>query len=132
MPSIKLPPSEAIDDLYRAILSLRSEDECHLFFGDLFTRQELSLFSQRLQVARMLSDGCTYGAVRSQLSTSSCTITRVNTNLQFGTGGYQLILERLNTAGTQTDEQDLRQYRTTNQCVSHCTDEARILKFVCA
>lgn len=51
MPSIKLPPSEAIDDLYRAILSLRSEDECHLFFGDLFTRQELSLFSQRLQVA---------------------------------------------------------------------------------
>ena len=32
MPSIKLPPSEAIDDLYRAILSLRSEDECHLFF----------------------------------------------------------------------------------------------------
>ena len=63
MPSIKLPPSEAIDDLYRAILSLRSEDECHLFFGDLFTRQELSLFSQRLQVARMLSDGCTYGAV---------------------------------------------------------------------
>ena len=103
MPSIKLPPSEAIDDLYRAILSLRSEDECHLFFGDLFTRQELSLFSQRLQVARMLS----YGAVRSQLSTSSCTITRVNTNLQFGTGGYQLILERLNTAGTQTDEQDL-------------------------
>ena len=102
MPSIKLPPSEAIDDLYRAILSLRSEDECHLFFGDLFTRQELSLFSQRL-----LSDGCTYGAVRSQLSTSSCTITRVNTNLQFGTGGYQLILERLNTAGTQTDEQDL-------------------------
>ena len=103
MPSIKLPPSEAIDDLYRAILSLRNEDECHLFFGDLFTRQELSLFSQRLQVARMLSDGCTYGAVRSQLSTSSCTITRVNTNLQFG---YQLILERLNTAGTQTDEQD--------------------------
>ena len=26
----------------------------------------------------------------------------------------------------------LGQYRTTNQCVSHCTDEARILKFVCA
>ena len=54
----------------------------------------------------MMSDGCTYGAVRSQLSTSSCTITRVNTNLQFGTGGYQLVLERLNTAGTQTDEQE--------------------------
>ena len=35
MPSIKLPPSEAIDDLYRAILSLRGEDECHLFFSDL-------------------------------------------------------------------------------------------------
>ena len=107
MPSIKLPPCEAVEDLYRAILSLRDEEECHRFFGDLFTRQELSLFSQRLQVARMLSDGCTYGAVRSQLSTSSCTITRVNTNLQFGTGGYQLVLERLNTAGTQTDEQDL-------------------------
>ena len=70
MPSIKLPPSEAIDDLYRAILSLRSEDECHLFFSDLFTRQELSLFSQRLQVARMLSDGC--AAVNQQLYHHAC------------------------------------------------------------
>lgn len=77
MPSIKLPPSEAIDDLYRAILSLRSEDECHLFFGDLFTRQELSLFSQRLQVARMLSDGwhlrrCALAAVNQQLYHHAC------------------------------------------------------------
>ena len=74
MPSIKLPPSEAIDDLYRAILSLRNEDECHLFFGDLFTRQELSLFSQRLQVARtaLCARSCQPAVVPSRVSTQTC------------------------------------------------------------
>ena len=55
----------------------------------------LSAFAQRLQVAHMLSDGKTYEAIRGEISTSSSTITRVNTELRYGSGGYKLVLDRL-------------------------------------
>lgn len=95
MPRIRNDRSDSIDNLFRAILSLQDMDECYLFFGDLFTVQELSAFAQRLQVARMLSDGKTYEAIRAEIATSSSTITRVNTELRYGSGGYKMVLERL-------------------------------------
>ena len=67
----------------------------HRFFGDLLTIQELSAFAQRLQVARMLSEGKTYETIRAEIATSSSTITRVNTELRYGSGGYKLVLDRL-------------------------------------
>ncbi len=96
MPRIRNDRNESIDQLFRAVLSLRDVDECYRFFGDLFTVQELSAFAQRLQVAHMLSSGKTYEAIRAEISTSSSTITRVNTELRYGSGGYQMVLERLN------------------------------------
>ena len=63
--------------------------------GDLLTVQELAAFAQRLQVAQMLSSGKTYEAIRAEIATSSSTITRVNTELRYGSGGYQMVLERL-------------------------------------
>lgn len=87
--------SPVIDDLFRAILLLQDIDECYRFFGDLFTVQELTTFSQRLQIARLLSDGKTYGAIRKEVATSTSTITRINTELCYGGGGYQMVLERL-------------------------------------
>ena len=74
---------------------MQDVEECYRFFGDLFTVQELSAFAQRLQVARMLSEGKTYESIRAEISTSSSTITRVNTELRYGSGGYQMILDRL-------------------------------------
>ena len=95
MPRIRNERNESIDTLFRAILSLENLDECYRFFGDLLTVQEVSAFAQRLQVARMLSEGKTYEAIRSEISTSSSTITRVNTELRYGSGGYKMVLERL-------------------------------------
>ena len=95
MPRIRNEPNDSIDTLFQAVLSLRDLDECYRFFGDLFTVQELSAFAQRLQVARMLSEGKTYESIRAEISTSSSTITRVNTELRYGSGGYQMILDRL-------------------------------------
>ena len=95
MPRIRNDRSESIDQLFRAILSLQDLDECYRFFGDLLTVQELSAFAQRLQVAGMLSDGKTYEAIRAEIATSSPTITRVNTELRYGSGGYRMVLERL-------------------------------------
>ncbi len=98
MPRIRNDRSEPIDTLFRAILSLQDLDECYCFFGDLLTVQELSAFAQRLQVARMLSEGKTYETIRAEISTSSSTITRVNTELRYGSGGYQMVLDRLRDA----------------------------------
>ena len=98
MPRIRNDRSEPIDTLFRAILSLQDLDECYCFFGDLLTVQELSAFAQRLQVARMLSEGKTYETIRAESSTSSSTITRVNTELRYGSGGYQMVLDRLRDA----------------------------------
>ena len=95
MPRIRNDRNDSIDQLFRAILSLQNLDECYRFFGDLFTVQELSAFAQRLQVARMLSEGMTYEIIRGEIATSSSTITRVNTELRYGSGGYQMVLDRL-------------------------------------
>lgn len=101
MPRIRNDRSDAIDELFQGILSLRDVEECYRFFGDLLTVQELAAFAQRLQVARMLSEGKTYEAIRTEISTSSSTITRVNTELRYGSGGYQMVLERLSPPSSQ-------------------------------
>ncbi len=98
MPRIRNDRNDSIDQLFRAILSLQNLDECYRFFGDLLTVQELSAFAQRLQVARMLSEGMTYEIIRGEIATSSSTITRVNTELRYGSGGYQMVLDRLRDA----------------------------------
>lgn len=95
MSRIRNNRSDSIDTLFQAILSLQDVDECYRFFGDLLTVQELSAFAQRLQVASMLSQGKTYESIRGEIATSSSTITRVNTELRYGSGGYKMVLDRL-------------------------------------
>lgn len=104
MPRIRNDRNDAIDELFRGILSLQDVEECYRFFGDLLTVQELASFSQRLQVARMLSEGKTYEAIRAEISTSSSTITRVNTELRYGSGGYRMVLERLRPKAAPQEE----------------------------
>lgn len=87
--------SQAIDQLFRGILTLRDVGECYQFFGDLFTVQELAVFAQRFQVAQLLAEGNTYDGVREKVPTSYSTITRINTELHYGSGGYRMVLERL-------------------------------------
>ena len=84
-----------VEYLYKAVLSLETMEECDRFFDDLCTVPELKAISQRLQVARMLSEGMTYEIIRGEIATSSSTITRVNTELRYGSGGYQMVLDRL-------------------------------------
>lgn len=93
-----------LDDFYQVILSLNDVDECRAFFRDLFTMQEQINFSQRIQVARLLMEGKTYETIRREVSVSSATITRINTCLQFGTGGYRKMLSR--TAAERTPAED--------------------------
>ncbi|MCD8329215.1 MAG: YerC/YecD family TrpR-related protein [Lachnospiraceae bacterium] len=95
MSHLRISQTETIDQLFQALLTLENVDECYTFFSDLFTVQEVASFAQRLEVARLLQAGHTYEEIRGQVSVSSATITRINTELQYGSGGYQMILERL-------------------------------------
>ena len=87
--------SEAADALFKAILSLRSEEECYAFFEVLCTVGELQAMSQRYHVARLLRSGLVYSEVGRLSGASSATISRVNRCLQYGSGGYRLLLERV-------------------------------------
>lgn len=82
-------------DLYRAILTLSTEEECKNFFEDLCTITELQAIEQRFQVAQLLDKGCIYNEILEKTGASSATISRVNRSLQYGKGGYACALERL-------------------------------------
>lgn len=88
-------PNESIDALMEAVLKLDTLEESRAFFSDLCTVQELQLMAQRLQVAKRLKEGATYEEIRQELAVSSTTITRINTTLQYGAGGYYTVLDRL-------------------------------------
>lgn len=106
MSRIKVKRSQEADELFQAMLTLNSVDECYTFFSDLLTVQELKALSQRLLVARMLADGSTYEAIRQQVPASSSTITRINTELRYGSGGYQMVLDRLAQDGGQQTQSE--------------------------
>lgn len=101
MSHLRINRTESIDQLCQALLSLQNAEECYTFLSDLFTVQEVTAFAQRLQVARLLHDGSTYEMVRSQVPVSSSTITRINTELRYGSGGYQMVLDRLPKKGQE-------------------------------
>lgn len=86
--------SEETDHLFQAILSLQDEEECYRFFDDLCTIGEIQAMSQRLEVAKMLRQGKTFSQISAETGVSSATITRVNKCLSYGSGGYELVLDR--------------------------------------
>ena len=84
-----------LDDLYEAILCLNTVDECYNFFEDLCTVLELKALSQRLQVAKMLSEHRVYSDIVSETGASTATISRVNRSLNYGSDGYSIVFDRL-------------------------------------
>ena len=86
---------ESIDLLFEAILLLETEDECYRFFEDICTIGEIKALAQRLLVAKMLHDGMTYQQIEQETGASTATISRIKRYLQYGAGGYRLVLERL-------------------------------------
>jgi len=93
--STKAAKPERNLDLYRAILTLETVDECTRFFDDLCSVSELKAMEQRYQVAVLLNQGKIYNDILSQTGASSTTISRVNRSLQYGQDGYEIVFSRL-------------------------------------
>ena len=81
--------------LCKAILALKTEDECQAFLQDLCTVSELRAMEQRMEVAVLLSDGLIYNDILERTGASSATISRVNRALQYGADGYKTVLPRV-------------------------------------
>ena len=88
-------------ELYRAILELKSVEECYNFFVDLCTVSELKAMEQRYEVAKLLNQGMIYNDILEQTGDSSATISRVNRSLNYGTDTYRKIFERLHAGGEE-------------------------------
>lgn len=86
---------KTVDQLFEAVLTLKTVEECYIFFEDLCTVNEIQSLSQRLEVARMLRKGSTYNQIETETGASTATISRVKRCLNYGTDGYKLALERL-------------------------------------
>lgn len=81
-------------ELFNAILSLNSAEECEAFFEDLCTIKEIQDLSQRFQVAKMLSEKKNYQDISKTTGASTATISRVNKCLMYGKGGYRTALNK--------------------------------------
>lgn len=84
-----------VDNLFSAILSLETIDECYKFFEDALTVKEILDVAQRLKAAKMLKDGENYAVIGKETGMSTATISRVSKCLEYGSGGYDIVLERL-------------------------------------
>lgn len=87
--------SDQVDMLARAFLSIESEEDCYRLFEDLFTIREVQDLAQRLEVAQLLNRKATYTEIVEKTGVSTATIGRVNRALNYGAGGYQRVLEKL-------------------------------------
>ena len=63
---------------------------------------EQMAMEQRFEVARLLDQGNIYSDVLEKTGVSSATVSRVKRCLNYGAGGYRLVLERMGT-GEETE-----------------------------
>lgn len=91
------------DQLFEAMLQLKNIDECYAFFDDLCTISEVQSLTQRLAVAKMLHEKKTYDTIQLETGASTATISRVRRCVDYGSGGYKKILNRLD----ETEEDSL-------------------------
>lgn len=87
--------NDSTDELCEAILSLKTREECYAFLEDICTIRELLEMSQRLSVAKLLSRGMSYSQISQKTGVSTATISRISRCIEYGSGGYKMIIERL-------------------------------------
>ncbi len=88
--------TESVKELFEAILTLESVEECFDFFEDVCTVNEVLSIAQRFSVAKMLTENHTYLEVAKETGASTATISRVNRSLNYGNDGYEMVFSRMN------------------------------------
>lgn len=87
--------NENVDLLLKALLNIQNEEEACRLLDDLCTIKEIQALAQRMEVADMLAKQITYNKISAETGASTATISRVNRCLNYGGGGYKLVLGRI-------------------------------------
>lgn len=87
--------NDQVDDFFKAILQLKDIEECYRFYEDICTVKEIQSIAQRLEVAKLLRMNRTYNEIEAETGASTATISRINRSLNYGSDGYNLVLDRL-------------------------------------
>ena len=81
------------DDLITVLSVINEKSEMRALLEDLFTVSEIRDASQRLRVARLLTEEKSYIEIEELTGSSATTIARVSKCLSAGSGGYLRALE---------------------------------------
>lgn len=86
--------TRAENELFAAIVSMRSIAECRNLFRDLCTPAELQALVDRWQAVELLAQGLPYRRIHELTGVSVTTVGRVARFLTNGFGGYATAIER--------------------------------------
>lgn len=81
-------------DFFKAVLSLKDEEECADFFSDMCTTKEILSIAQRYTVAKMLKNRRVYSDIVKETGASTATVSRVKRMMSDGTGTVNKLLQR--------------------------------------
>lgn len=84
-----------VENLVYALAKIDDPDTVFALLEDVCTIREIKETSQRLDVARLLSEGKSYATIEHVTGASATTIARVSKCLSYGSGGYAAALEAL-------------------------------------
>ena len=85
----------SIERLFAAFLQLKNTEECRQFLEDICTIKEVQDMAQRLDAAILLDEGAGYQQISEQVGISTATISRVSRCLNYGAGGYRMVIDRM-------------------------------------
>ena len=83
------------NELFKAILSINSIEECKNFFYDLCTPSEIEEFSTRWLIVKLLSKKKPYRQIALETGVSTTTVGRVARYMKYGHDGYNTVLNKL-------------------------------------
>ena len=87
--------NESTKRLYHALTSLKTEEECRAFLEDICTIKEIVDMAQRFDTALLLDNGYNYQQIGEKVGISTATISRVSRCLNYGSGGYRTVIDRV-------------------------------------
>lgn len=87
--------NEGYELLIKALISLKTREDCENLLEDLMTKKEILDIAQRMLVAKMLSEQTVYNKIVEETGASTATISRVNRSYLYGAGGYKKALEAI-------------------------------------
>ena len=93
--------TKSVERLFKAISLLDTPEECGSFLEDICTINEIVDMAQRLDTALLLDKGENYQAIAQEIGISTATISRVSRCINYGSGGYKTVIEKLKSENNE-------------------------------